>query len=290
MTAVPPTPAGPARPGGEPAGEPLVSVRDLTVRYGERTVSAVPVLDLHPGECVAVVGESGSGKSTLLMALLGLLAGTGARVDGVARVRGTDILRADERTASALRGSAISLVLQSPQGSLNPTMRLGRLMRLALRRHGVRGAQADDRVAEALRAVRLPPEIARRYPHEVSGGQAQRFAIATAVALRAPVIAADEPTSALDVTVQAEVMAVLDRLRREQGTAVLLVSHDLALVSTVADRILVMQAGTVVDQGDVEHVLHRSTVPYTRELIDAVPRLGRRGSAAGTGAEEGQDV
>ncbi|WP_263119209.1 ABC transporter ATP-binding protein [Cellulomonas fimi] len=253
---------------------PLVSVRDLVVRYGDRVVSAVPELDVRPGQCVAVVGESGSGKSTLLLAVLGLLTGTAARVEGSVLIGGTDILRAGEHAARDLRGSAISLVLQSPQGSLNPTMRLGRLLDLALRRHGIRGAEARSRTTEALDAVRLPADIVRRYPHQVSGGQAQRFAIATAVALGAPVIAADEPTSALDVTVQAEVMGVLDRLRREQGTALLFVSHDLALVSTVADHIVVMKDGAVLDAGDVDHVLHRSTVPYTRALLDAVPTLG----------------
>ncbi|WP_454049820.1 ATP-binding cassette domain-containing protein [Cellulomonas sp. Marseille-Q8402] len=269
------------------ATAPVVSVRDLVVRYGDRVVSAVPALDVHPGQCVAVVGESGSGKSTLLLAALGLLSGTAARVDGSVLVGGTDVLRASERVLRDLRGSAISLVLQSPQGSLNPTMRLGRLLRHALRRHGIRGAEAARRTTEALEAVRLPADIVDRYPHEVSGGQAQRFAIATAVALGAPVIAADEPTSALDVTVQAEIMAVLDRLRREQGTAVLLVSHDLALVSTVADHVVVMQDGAVVDAGDVDHVLHRSTVPYTRALLDAVPRLGH---ARPTPADEAADV
>ncbi|WP_205693651.1 ABC transporter ATP-binding protein [Cellulomonas sp. IC4_254] len=267
------------------AAAPLVSVRDLEVRYGDRVVSAVPALDVRPGQCVAVVGESGSGKSTLLLAVLGLLNGTPARVSGSVLVGGTELVGASERTAQGVRGSAVSLVLQSPQGSLNPTMRLGRLARHALRRHGVRGAEARRRVAEALDAVRLPADIVDRYPHEVSGGQAQRFAIATAVALGAPVIAADEPTSALDVTVQAEVMAVLDRLRREQGTAVLLVSHDLALVSTVADHVVVMQDGAVVDAGDVDHVLHRSTVPYTRALLAAVPRLGHgRSPSAPAGA------
>jgi peptide/nickel transport system ATP-binding protein len=254
---------------------PLVSVRDLTVSYGSTQVSAMPHLDVHPGECVAVVGESGSGKSTFLLALLGLLAGTSARTTGSVTVDGTDVLQASERTLRSLRGTSIALVMQSPQGSLNPTMRLGALLRRVLRRHGITGEQAEQRISSALRSVRLPAEIERRYPHEVSGGQAQRFAIALAVALGAEVIAADEPTSALDVTVQAEVLAVLQRLREERGVAVVLVSHDLALVSTVADRVVVMKDGDVVDQGTVDHLLHESTVEYTRSLLAAVPTLSR---------------
>jgi ABC-type glutathione transport system ATPase component len=255
---------------------PLVEVRDLTVSFGGTQVSAMPHLDLHPGQCVAVVGESGSGKSTFLLALLGLLSGTPARTTGRVHVAGTDVLAASERELRALRGSAIALVMQSPQGSLNPTMRLGDLMRRVLRRHGVTGEPARERMTSALRSVRLPEEIERRYPHEVSGGQAQRFAIALAVALGAEVIAADEPTSALDVTVQAEVVGVLQRLREERGVAVLLVSHDLALVSTIADRIIVMKNGAVVDEGTVDHILSGSTVEYTRSLLAAVPTLSRR--------------
>ncbi|MEQ6900947.1 ABC transporter ATP-binding protein [Nocardioides sp. YIM 152588] len=249
----------------------LVEVRDLTVWYGGRQVSSMPRLEVRPGECVAVVGESGSGKSTLLRAMLGLLSGTPAVTTGSVTVDGRDVLFADERELRDIRGSRVALVMQSPQGSLNPTMRLGTLIRRVLKRHGVRGAEARERIAGALASVRLPEEILRRYPSEVSGGQAQRFAIAVAVALEVAVIAADEPTSALDVTVQAEVIGVLQRLREERGLAVVLVSHDLALVSTVADRIVVMKDGEVVDEGDVEHVLHESESPYTRELIDAVP-------------------
>jgi peptide/nickel transport system ATP-binding protein len=252
---------------------PLIQVRDLTVSYGNRQVSSMPALDVHPGECVAVVGESGSGKSTLLQAMLGLLAGGPARTTGSVLVGGLDVLTASERRLRSVRGSQVALVMQSPQGSLNGTMRLGTLMRRVLKRHGITGSASRDRISTALRSVRLPQEILKRYPGQVSGGQAQRFAIALAVALEAGVIAADEPTSALDVTVQAEVVGVLQRLRTERQLAVVLVSHDLALVSTIADRIFVMKDGEVVDEGDVDHVLHHSTVAYTRALINAVPTL-----------------
>lgn len=259
-------------PGAPHRDEPLVQVRDLAVRYGSRQVASLPELALRPSECVALVGESGSGKTTCLLALLGLL-GRGAQVTGSIRVCGVDVLTASEAHLASLRGSRVALVMQSPQSSLNPTMRLGTLMRRALGRHGVQGAAARDRSADALESVRLPAAIARRYPHEVSGGQAQRFGIALAVALGADVIAADEPTSALDVTVQAEVMALLQRLRAERGLGLLLVSHDLALVSTVADRVVVMRDGQVLEAGPARRVLAAPTSDYTRELISAVPTL-----------------
>jgi peptide/nickel transport system ATP-binding protein len=242
----------------------MIEVRDLRVRYGGRSVAHVPELDVAPGECVAVVGESGSGKSTTLMALLGLT--ENAEVTGQVRVCGVDVLRARPGELRAIRGARVALVMQSPQAALSPTTRLGTLMRRALKLHGV---TADP--AKAVEEVMLDPAILRRYPHEISGGQAQRFAIALAVALGAELILADEPTSALDVTVQAEVIAVLGRLRAERGLALLLVSHDLALVSAVADRVLVMREGEVVESGPCARVLSEPSHPYTRELLEATP-------------------
>ncbi len=252
--------------------EPVVRVRDLVVGYGGCQVASLPELDLLPGQCIALVGGSGSGKTTSLLAILGLL-GRSASVTGSIRTCGVDVLTATGAGLRAIRGSRIALIMQSPQESFNPTTRFGALMRRTLALHGVRGKDAEARIARSLSNVQLPAEILRRYPHQVSGGQAQRLAIALAVALGAEVIAADEPTSALDVTVQAEVVALLQRLRAERGLAVLLVSHDLALVSTVADRIVVMQSGTVVDAGTPREIVTQSQVPYTRELIAAVPTL-----------------
>ncbi|MEV0346931.1 ABC transporter ATP-binding protein [Nonomuraea sp. NPDC050680] len=245
----------------------MIEVRGLQVRYGERVVAHVPELEVRAGECVAIVGESGSGKSTTLLALLGLT--EGAHVSGNIRVCGVEVLQAPERRLREIRGARVALVMQSPQAALSPTTRLGTLMRRALRLHGL---GADGRVmAEAVEAVMLDPGILRRYPHEISGGQAQRFAIALAIALGAEVILADEPTSALDVTVQAEVVGVLRRLRAERGLALLLVSHDLALVSTIADRVLVMKDGAVVESGLAAEVLAEPSHPYTRELLEALP-------------------
>ncbi|SDI13902.1 peptide/nickel transport system ATP-binding protein/peptide/nickel transport system ATP-binding protein [Sinosporangium album] len=249
----------------------MIEIRDLVVRAGGRVISSVPELDLAAGRCTALVGESGSGKTTALLATLGLV--EGAEVTGRVTVCGTEVLTASERALRDLRGAKAALVMQSPQAALNPVMRLGTLMRRALARHGVKGAAARARAHEAVSAVLLDPAVLRRYPHQVSGGQAQRFALALALALGADVIAADEPTSALDVTVQAEVVAVLRRLRDERGLALLLVSHDLALVSTVADDVVVMKDGRVVESGPTARVLTEPAHPYTRDLVAAVPRL-----------------
>jgi ABC-type glutathione transport system ATPase component len=166
------------------------------------------------------------------------------------------------------------MVLQSPRASLNPTMRLGKLLDRALRVHGVEAADRRARTEAAMADVRLDLELLRRYPHQVSGGQAQRFAIALALALRAEVLLADEPTSALDVTVQAEVVALLQRVRDDHGTAILFISHDLAVVGELAERIVVMRAGEVVETGAARSVLAAPEDPYTRELIAAVPVIG----------------
>ncbi|MBO3748239.1 ABC transporter ATP-binding protein [Streptosporangiaceae bacterium NEAU-GS5] len=243
----------------------MIEIRDLEVRIGDRVIAAVPHLDVGPGQCVAIVGESGSGKTTTLLAILGLL-------DEAATVTGS-IEAFGVRSPSTLRGSKIALVMQSPQGALTPTMRLGTLLRRALALHGVRGRAAADRTRQALRDVLLEDEILRRYPHQVSGGQAQRFALALALALGAEVILADEPTSALDVTVQAEVVAVLRRLHEERGLAVLLVSHDLALVSSIADHVVVMKDGQVVESGPAAEMFAHPAAGYTRELIAATPEL-----------------
>ncbi|WP_433433145.1 ATP-binding cassette domain-containing protein [Nonomuraea sp. CA-141351] len=265
----------------------MIEVRDLQVRYGGRVVADVPELDVSQGECVAIVGESGSGKSTTLLSLLGLT--PDAEISGHVRVCGVDVLTASPRRLREIRGARVALVMQSPQAALSPATRLGVLMRRALKLHGVgkapgsvpspsaravaRGGKGrlDEIMAEAVEAVMLDREILRRYPHEISGGQAQRFAIALAIALGAEVILADEPTSALDVTVQAEVVGVLRRLREERGLALLLVSHDLALVSTIADRVLVMKDGEVVESGPAAKVLAEPSHPYTRELLEALP-------------------
>ncbi|GAA3680046.1 hypothetical protein GCM10022237_44040 [Nocardioides ginsengisoli] len=255
------------------AASPVLQVTGLSIQYGGRRVSSLPDLSVARGEVVAIVGESGSGKSTALTAILGLLAETSADVSGSVSVLGTEVVGASERTLRSLRGSEMALVMQSPQASLNPTMRLGRLIHRALRRHGVGKAEAAGRISDAMTAVRLDEQILDRYAHEVSGGQAQRFAIALAVCLGAQLIAADEPTSALDATVQLEVLTLIRRLAEERRTAWLVVAHDLAMVSMIADHVIVMRDGEVVETGPTRAVLGDPTHEYTRALLDAVPTL-----------------
>jgi peptide/nickel transport system ATP-binding protein len=253
----------------------MIEVRDLEVSFDGRVVAHVESLDLNAGEVVGLAGESGSGKSMTALAILGLTRSLGADVRGSITLDGTELLTQSEADWRALRGRRIAMVMQSPRGSLNPTLKLGRYFERTLALHGVEGAEADARIRTALADVALEETLLGRYPHQVSGGQAQRFAIALAVALRAEVLLADEPTSALDVTVQAQVVELLARLREEHGTAMLFISHDLAVIGRLADRVVVMRDGAVVEQGPARSVLTAPEADYTKALIDAVPVIGR---------------
>jgi peptide/nickel transport system ATP-binding protein len=253
----------------------MIAVRDLEIAFGDRVVARVPELDLPRGEIVGLAGESGSGKSMTALAILGLARHAGARVRGSIRLDGQELVDLPERRLRDIRGCRIAMVMQSPRGSLNPTQRLGTLFDRALRAHGVERAERAARIRGAVGEVRLDADLLRRYPHEVSGGQAQRFAIALALALRAEVLLADEPTSALDVTVQADVVELLRRVRDEHGTAMLFISHDLAVIGQLAQRVVVMRAGEVVESGPAGSVLVAPEEAYTRELVAAVPVIGR---------------
>jgi peptide/nickel transport system ATP-binding protein len=257
----------------------MIAVRDLEVRFGERVVAHVPSLDLSPGAIVGVAGESGSGKSMTAMAILGLAGHVGATVSGSITLEGRELVGLPERELRAVRGRRIAMVMQSPRAALSPTHKLGVLFDRTLRTHGVASADRPGRIRDAIAEVRLAEDLLDRYPHQVSGGQAQRFAIALAVALRADVLLADEPTSALDVTVQAEVLDLLRRIRDERGTAMLFISHDLAVIGALADEIVVMRAGEVVEHGAAASVLAAPAADYTRELVAAVPVIGDRRAA-----------
>ncbi|MBF4607432.1 ABC transporter ATP-binding protein [Curtobacterium sp. VKM Ac-1393] len=252
------------------ASRPLVAqLRDVAVRYTRRggpTVSGID-LDLRAGETVGLVGESGSGKSTIGRALAGLV----PVVAGSVQVDGSDLRTAKGRRLRELR-SHVGIVFQDPASSLNPRQTIGWSIAEPLLVHGTAsGPDREDRVRELLTAVQLDPSWAERFPHQLSGGQRQRVAVARALALRPALVIADEPTSALDVTVQAAVLDLLARLQDEFGFGMLLISHDLAVVRQLADQVLVLHDGRVVERGSTESVLDDPQQDYTRMLLAAAP-------------------
>lgn len=257
----------------------MIEVRDLVIRYGDRVVANVPELVIERGTVTGVAGESGSGKSQTAMALLGLTSMVGGRATGSIKLDGVELVGMSQRRLRQVRGRRIALIIQSPRAALNPTLTLGNLFRRTLRLHEVPRAEVRTRILAAMDEVVLDPALLDRYPHQVSGGQAQRFAIAMAAALRADFVVADEPTSALDVTVQAEVVALLRRLRDTHGTGLLFISHDLALLGQLADRLVVMRNAEVVESGLAAQVLTSPSSDYTKELLAAVPVISSPGAA-----------
>ena len=251
-----------------------LEIRDLRVQFGDRLAASVASLDVGAGEIVGLAGESGSGKSMTIQAVLGLAGTVGATVTGSIRLDGAELTGMSPAAIRAVRGRRIAAIFQSPAAAFNPVFRVGVIVTRALRLHGLSGAEARDRAAAAMRSVLLPPELLRRYPAQLSGGQLQRVAIALAIALRAEVLLADEPTSALDVTVQAEVLELLRELRDTRGMAILFVSHDLAVIAELCDRVAIMRSGEVIEQGATREVIAAPQQDYTRELLAAVPRLG----------------
>lgn len=250
-----------------------LQLRDLQVRFGGRLAASVAALDVGAGEIVGLAGESGSGKSVTIQAVLGLAGTAGASVTGSIRLDDAELTAMSQAEWRAVRGHRIAAIFQSPGLAFNPVFRVGAIVTRALRLHGLSAAEARERAGAAMRSVLLSPELLRRYPSQLSGGQLQRVAIALALALRAEVLLADEPTSALDVTVQAEVLELLRELRDSRGMAILFVSHDLAVIAELCDRVAIMRAGEVVEQGRTPDVLAAPRHQYTRELLAAVPRL-----------------
>ena len=250
-----------------------LEIERLGIAFRGRKVVELEHLAIADGEIVGLVGESGSGKSMTALAILGLASTTGASVTGSVRLDGQELIGASAKLLRSVRGARIAPIFQAPVAAFNPVFRVGDIFVRTLRLHGLSRKAAGTRAAESMRAVRLSATLLRRYPHELSGGQAQRIAIAVAIALQAEVLIADEPTSALDVTVQAEILDLIRSLRDAQSMSVLFISHDLAVVSELCERVAVMKAGKLVEIGHVTQTLRAPRHPYTRELLAAVPRL-----------------
>lgn len=262
---------------------PLLSIEKLTLRIddGPTLVSDLS-FDIGPGERLGLIGESGSGKSLTAMAVMGLLP-TNMRPSGSIRLDGRQIVGAAEHDMIGIRGNLAAVVFQEPLTALNPLMRIGRQvagpLRRRLERDGTRLSRAELRkqVIDMLAEVALPePErIARAYPHEISGGQRQRAAIAMALACRPKLLIADEPTTALDVTTQAEILSLLDRLVRDRGMSLMFISHDLPVVASIADRVVVLREGRALEQGALRDVFGRPADPYTASLLEAAHSFDR---------------
>jgi peptide/nickel transport system ATP-binding protein len=266
----------------DPAPLRLLDVRDLRVSFRTESglLRAVDGVDftLDQGEILGVVGESGSGKSVTMLSVLRLLDERNAEVDGQVLYRGRDILQLGKRELRSVRGEEISMIFQDPMTSLNPVYRVGWQIAEQIRsHHGSSKAEARAQSIELLRSVGIP-EAERRideYPHQFSGGMRQRVMIAMALSCRPRVLIADEPTTALDVTIQAQILDLIRTLRRESSSAVVLITHDLGVVAEVADRVMVMYAGRVVEQGTTRQILADPQHPYTWGLLGSIPRIDR---------------
>ncbi|MEV1178231.1 ABC transporter ATP-binding protein, partial [Nonomuraea sp. NPDC049784] len=259
---------------------PLLEIRDLSVAFRTRKQDVTVVknvsMEILPGQTLAVVGESGSGKSTTAAAVNRLLPDNGRITGGQVLFDGRDLAQATQREMTAIRGAGIGLVPQDPMSNLNPLMRIGEQIAEALEVHGVAtGKAARARVLELLDLVGIPDPARRigQYPHEFSGGMRQRALIAMGLACRPKLLIADEPTSALDVTVQRRILDQLEQLTAEMGTAVLLITHDLALAAERADVVAVMHDGRIVETGRAAEILAEPGHEYTRRLLKAVPSL-----------------
>jgi peptide/nickel transport system ATP-binding protein len=259
---------------------PLLEIEELKVDFGtdEGTVHAVDGVSfsLEAGEVLSIVGESGCGKSVTAMTILGLTRGTNSRIAGSVRYQGKELTSASDEELQAIRGDRIAMVFQDPMSSFNPVHKIGdQIVEAIVAHREMDKAEAHKKAVDALRSVGIPdPETrANHYPFEFSGGMRQRAMIAMALALEPAVLIADEPSTALDVTIQAQILELLRGLNQEHGLSVILITHDLGVVAEVADRVLVMYAGQVVEQGSLDEIFYDPQHPYTWGLLGSIARL-----------------
>ena len=264
---------------------PLLSVRDLRVSFGTKRGTASVVngisYDVEEGETLAIVGESGSGKSVSTQALMGLVPQPPGTVTGEILYDGRDLVTASDEELRRVRGRHLAMIFQDPMTSLNPVLTIGRQMTEGMELHlGLAGSEARRRAVELLELVGLPAAEQRldSYPHQLSGGMRQRVMIAMGLAAQPRILIADEPTTALDVTIQAQIVELVTRLQREMGMAVIWITHDLGVVAGIADRVMVLYAGRVVEQAGVDALYAEPRHPYTRGLLASLPVLGEGGT------------
>ena len=268
-------------------GSPIAEIHGLRVEFQTKDGPVVGVsdvsFDINSGETVCVVGESGSGKSVSSLSLMRLVEFGGGEITGGRLLFNRkdedqiDLAQTEPNLMRSIRGNEIGMIFQEPMTALNPVFTVERQLTEGLRLHkGMSKAQASDKALELMREVRIPEPERRlkQYPHELSGGMRQRVVIAMALACEPRLLIADEPTTALDVTIQAEILALMDRLKRETGTAVMFITHDMAVVAQMADRVVVMFRGEKVEEGTVEEIFENPQHPYTKALLAAVPKLG----------------
>ncbi len=262
---------------------PLLNVRDLETRFftPDGMVHAVNGISygINPGETIGIVGESGSGKSISVLSILRLIPSPPGKITrGEILFEGRDLLKMDEKTLRQIRGNQIAMIFQDPMTSLNPVLTIGKQITESLQLHlGLTQKQAKHHAIELLKQVGIPDAKRRisQYPHQFSGGMRQRVMIAMGLACQPKLLIADEPTTALDVTIQAQVVALIKTLRQDRGMAVIWITHDLALLAGLADRILVMYAGQIIEQATVNQLYQNPSHPYTIGLLESLPRLDR---------------
>lgn len=257
----------------------LLQIKDLVVEYAadKKTVQAVNKVsfEMQKGETLGLVGETGAGKTTIARAILGILPDPPARVkQGEIIFEGQDLLKLSKRKMSHIKGNEISMIFQDPMTALNPIMKVGKQIAEAIRLHNkMSKAEAEIEAVKMLEMVGIPGERFSEYPHQFSGGMKQRVIIAMALACKPKLLLADEPTTALDVTIQAQVLEMMNKLKREMDTSVLLITHDLGVVAEMCDKVAVVYAGEIVEIGTADQVFDHTSHPYTKGLFQSLPSL-----------------